>query len=152
MTNTYALVLPGERIHHVKEASSCNYCHRYRELMVKQASGDLTEEETNFIEWWETVHHPLNVSQRAAYQKDREDVRNGCNNRHIIITHDFSKIKTQHHQHQDYILVTEEGGSDGRLTQSIYHYVAASASEKHDVRFVEYVWRELLNGTLLICC
>ena len=61
--------------------------------MVEQASGDLTEEETNFIKWWETVHYPLNVSQRATYQKDQEDVWNGCNNQHII-THDFLKIKT----------------------------------------------------------
>ena len=61
--------------------------------MVKQASGDLTEEETHSIEW-EALHHPLNVFQYAAYQKDREDVWNGCNNQHIIITHDFLKIKT----------------------------------------------------------
>ena len=96
------------------------------------------------------MHHHSNVAQRATYQKDQEDVRNGCYNRHIIISHDFSKIKTQHHQNQDYILVVEERGSDEQITQSIYHYVAISASEKHNVHFVEYVWRELLNGTLLL--
>ena len=100
--------MPGKRILHVKEASSYNYCHRYCELMVKQSSGDLTEEETHSIEW-EAFHHPLNVFQYAAYQKDQEDVWNGCNNQHIIITHDFSKIKTQYHQHQDYIQWQKRG-------------------------------------------
>ena len=95
-----------------------------------------------------TVQHLLDHVQRAAYQKDREDVRNGCNNWHVVVTHDFSKIKTQHHQHQDYILVVEERGSSGQLVESVYHYVAASATEKHDVHFVEYVWRELLDGAL----
>ena len=67
-----------------------------------------------------------------------------------MVTHDFSKIKTQQHQHQDYILVSVERAPGDQLVEKVYHYVAESPQESHDVRFVEYVWRELLDGTYLV--
>ena len=150
ITNYTMSVLPFEHIHHVKDVSSCNYCHQHRELEMKAMTGELTEEEQHFQRWWEDVHHPLDVAQHAAYHKDYEDVRYGRNNRHIVVTHDFSKIKTQQHQHQDYILVSVERAPGDQLVEKVYHYVAESPRESHDVRFVEYVWRELLDGTYLM--
>ena len=48
-TNAYVQMLPGERVHHVKTDFSYNNYNSYCKLMVKQASGDLTEEETHSI-------------------------------------------------------------------------------------------------------
>ena len=137
-------VLPQERIHHVNNPAGCPYCREFDTHFAEQDPTQDTEEEKQKRKQLEE-HRKLAHDQRASFMQDMHYLRQGTNNRHIIIVHDFSQVNTTEHNYQDYILVAHERAQNGGTQQTVYHYIAANHLEDHNEEFVEQAWRSLLD-------
>ena len=138
------LVLPEERIHHVNNPAGCPYCHQYNIHFAGQDPDQDTEEEKEERKHLEE-HQQLAHDQRNAFFQDMQHLRQGTNNRHIVIVHDFSQVNTTEHNHQDYILMAHERTQGGGTRHRAFHFIAADHLEDHNEEFVEQAWRSLLD-------
>ena len=139
-------VLPEERIHHVNNPAACPYCYKYdAEFAGKDQDQDSEEEALQRQQLEE--HRDLANAQRAAFVQDMQHLRQGTNNRHIVIVHDFSQVSTTQHNYQDYILMIHQLTQGGGTQQTMCHFIAANHLEDHNSEFVEQAWRSLLDPT-----
>ena len=83
-------VLPEECIHHIDNPAECPYCHQYDTHFAGQDPDQDTEEEKEERKRLEE-HQQLAHNQRNAFFQDMQHLRQGTNNQHIVIVHNFSR-------------------------------------------------------------
>ena len=145
-------MLSQERIHHVNNPACCPYCHEYDQHFAGTNPDNDNDEQQSQREWLEG-HRQLAADQHAAFGHDRDCLRCGTNNRHIIIVHDFSQVPTSKHNYQDYVLVSQERHGTNDIKQSVFHFIASDHQEDHNEEFVEDAWPVLLahpNGMAVV--
>ena len=132
-------VLSQELIHHVKNPAGCPYCCQYDMDFAGKAQDQDTPEEALQRKQLDD-HQELAHDQQTTFIHDLQCLRQGTNNQHIIIVHDFLQVTTTKHNFQDYILVAHERTWRGETQQTALHFIAADHLADHNEEFVEQAW------------